>query len=271
MRLRKLITGRRVLVLAVLLAVLHPARGAEPVPSLQWVPDDVAFYGAVLRHRELIEAIGHSRAWARLRTIPAVKKMWRDFRGNLKENPALAQAAEWAEEPENRRLIDLLADMGSDEIVFYGGRSCVDFIENVSRIVNEMRVDAIFGSTEKDDGDQAQQKLHALLKSLSEDLDTLVAPELVLACHVRDTSRAVEQLKRLEELSRDQLKNWPDWEKRVARTSVEGGQFLTLTLDGSMAPWRDMFARVEKEEGEFDELAKKLKGLKTTVNIGIRD
>jgi hypothetical protein len=32
-----------------------------------------------------------------------------------------------------------------------------------------------------------------------------------------------------------------------------------------------MFARVEKEEGEFDDLAKKLKKLKTTVHVGVRD
>jgi hypothetical protein len=262
--------GRRLLVAAVMLAVLQPARGAEPVRSLTWVPDDVAFYGAALRHGELIEAIGHSRAWAKLRTIPVVRKLWRDFRGELKENPALTQAAEWAREPENRRLIDLLADMGSDELVFYGGPSCVDFTENLARVLNEMRFDALFGSQGKDD-DQAQQQLHALLHSLSDDLDALVLPELVLACRVKDTPRAQEQLKRLEAFVREQLKSWPDWEKRFGETPVEGGRFLTLTLDGSMAPWRNMFARVEKEEGEFDKLAKKLTGMKTTVNIGVRD
>jgi hypothetical protein len=218
----------------------------------------------------MIEAVGHSRAWAKLRTIPVVRKLWRDFRGELRENPALAQAAEWMHEPENRRLIDLLADMGSNEVVFYGGPSCVEFTENLVRVVNEMRFNALFGFGEKDD-DQAQQKLHDLLSSLSDDLDALVPPELVLAGRIKDPSRTLEQLKRLETFVRDQLKSLPDWEKRFGQTTVEGGRFLTLTLDGSMAPWRDMFARVEKEEGEFDELAKKLKGLKTTINVGVRN
>jgi hypothetical protein len=269
MRLTVSIFVRLVLVLAVLLAVLKPAAAAEPVRSLAWVPEDAAFYGALLRCREQIDAIGHSRAWEKLRTNPDIKRLLRNLHGELQENPALGQAAEWAREPENRRLIDLLADMGSHEVVFYGGRSCVDFVENVSRVLNEMRFDAVFGSTEKNE--QAQQQLHAFLKSLSQNLDALVPPDLVLACRVMDTSRALEQLKRLEILARDQLKSQPDWEKRFGQSSVEGGQFLTLTLDGSMAHWRDMFARVEKEEGEFDELAKKLKGLKTTVNIGVRD
>jgi hypothetical protein len=264
------VPGRRLLVAAVLLMVLQPARGSEPVRSLEWVPDDVAFYGSLLRCREQIEAIGHSHAWAKLRTIPAVRKLWRELRGSIKENPALAQAGDWAKEPENRRLIDLLADMGSHEVVFYGGQKCAEFTENAVRVINEMRFGALFESQETDN-DQAQQKLHALLRSLSDDLDALVPPDLVLACRVKNTDQALEQLKRLETLVRDQLKSLPDWDKRFGQTPVEGGKFLTLTLDGSMAPWRDMFARVEKEDGEFDELAKKLKGLKTTINVGVRD
>src|SRR5262249_7386573 len=163
--------------------------------------------------------------WAKLKTIPVVRKLWREVRAGLKENPALAQVGDWAHEPENRRLIHLLAEMGSDEVVFYGGPRCVGFSAKFSRVLKEVRVGAVFGSQGNAD-DQAQQQLHALLRSLSDHLDALVLPELVLAGRIKDESQALEQLKRLETLVREQLKSLPDWEKRFGQTSIDGGRFL---------------------------------------------
>ena len=77
----------------VLIAVATPSLHAEvPAPenSLAWIPQDAAFYQAVLRNREQLDAVVHSRAWARLRALP----LWREVE-RLGSSPAARLA--WQE------------------------------------------------------------------------------------------------------------------------------------------------------------------------------
>src|SRR5438046_1552790 len=41
--------------------------------SLKLVPADASVYGAMLRNKEQIDAIAHSKAWAKLTALPLVK------------------------------------------------------------------------------------------------------------------------------------------------------------------------------------------------------
>ena len=62
-------------VAAFLLAAMvqTPARAAAPVPSLDIVPADAAFYSVMLRNREQFEAIVNSKAFAKIKDLPYVQ------------------------------------------------------------------------------------------------------------------------------------------------------------------------------------------------------
>src|SRR5437868_2537139 len=70
---------RRCLVAAILLGCLLlslNAAAAEKragVGALKSIPADAAFYVSCLRNREQVEAVAHSRAWAKLQALPAVQ------------------------------------------------------------------------------------------------------------------------------------------------------------------------------------------------------
>ena len=54
-------------------SVQAPARAAQPVPSLDVVPADAAFYSAMLRNREQFDAIVNSKAFAKIKDLPYVQ------------------------------------------------------------------------------------------------------------------------------------------------------------------------------------------------------
>src|SRR5689334_16606068 len=59
-----------------------PARAAgydKAVNSLALIPADAAFYHASLRNREQVQIIARSKAWARLRELPAVQAAWKQI------------------------------------------------------------------------------------------------------------------------------------------------------------------------------------------------
>jgi hypothetical protein len=56
------------------------------------------------------------------------------------------------------------------------------------------------------------------------------------------------------------------------REKIAGGEFLTLRVEGKVVPWDKVpFKDYEEEEGQFDALIKKLKELKLTVSVGLRE
>ena len=98
--------------------------------SLKLIPEDAAFYSSMLRNREQFEAVRNSNAWAKIQAMPVVQMglaMYQMQLANPGSGPAKIQAA--LENPEIRKIIDLAADMVSDEVFLYGDESCVDFLK----------------------------------------------------------------------------------------------------------------------------------------------
>jgi hypothetical protein len=270
--------------LAVFFAVLllgtlaAPVRGDEDLKkldcSLSLIPEDAAFYNTLLRNREQIEAVVNSKAWAKLRELPGLQMGLKAAESELhKPDNPLAHFLQFFHEPANRQLLELLADMGSQEIFFYGGESFVGFVDLAMQLSGGMR----FGpglmmlSGEGRNRDPRQLQALALLNILSANLESLKVPDLVIGFSLSNRQRAEEQLQRLEKLAKDLLDKTP-LKGRFQRTQVEGSSFLTLTLDGSLVPWDQIpFKDLEEKEGEFDKLKKKLSQLKLTVNLGVRD
>ena len=75
---------------------------------------------------------------------------------------------------------------------------------------------------------------------------------------------------RLEKHVMPLVEQVPELKGRLKRTKIGAGDFLTLSLDGTMVPWHEIpIKEIEEEPGEFDEVFKKLKAMKLTVSLGV--
>jgi hypothetical protein len=94
----------------------------------------------------------------------------------------------------------------------------------------------------------------------------------VFGFKISDATKAEAQIQRLEKLLEGLAAEKPQLKGRVARVKVRDGNFLTLKLDGEMIPWDEVpYKEAEEKPGQLDPLIAKLKGLKMTVSIGVRD
>src|SRR5207302_2159338 len=102
---------------------------------------DVSFYSSSLHLREQFNAIGKSRAWAKLMALPLVKMGWQQFQNELAKQPdgPLQRFEAFRKDPENQRLFDLLGDMVSEEIVIFGGGNMGNFIELAAQVGGAMQ------------------------------------------------------------------------------------------------------------------------------------
>jgi hypothetical protein len=265
-----------VLPAALLSAVVAlPARAADearPWGAAGLVPEDAAFFSSTLRAREQIEAILRSNAWARLTDLPLVQAGWRRMREELnKPKGDLAPLFQFYRQPENRQLVELLLDMGSEEVFCYGGHSWVDFTDVLTGLSGGMQLNRLLARLQSPDR-AAQQKIQiqALLDTLSEHADKLQVPSLLIGFKVSQPQRAHDQLRRLEQLVKGPLEQNPHLKGRFHRTQVAGSRFLTLELDGRMVPWQEIpLKEFEDKPGQYDGLIKKLQGIKLTVALGV--
>jgi hypothetical protein len=268
-----------------LLAGLSPVAGprlraaeaaARPETSLQAVPDDAAFYFALLRNREQVEAVTQSKAWARLMALPAVSLARAEWD---KPGSDWAKFKAVADQPEVRDVIDLLAEMASDEIFLYGDQRWAGLAQLYGQMFGYSRsmLSAMMktGAFEKGalgkgaDSQKAGQKV--LLHILKENLNLIQVPDLVIGFKVRKKERAEAQLQRLEKLLTDLIaREKPELKGRLQRKQVAGGEFLTFTVHGKEMGWEKSLRDIEENPGDADAVVKKLNGLTFTYTIGIR-
>jgi hypothetical protein len=270
---------RRLLIAAVagLLALALPvhAEGLDKLDcSLKSIPAEAAFYTVMLRNREQIDIVTHSRAWAKLMDMPAVKMALQMVQGQLKNpDPKFAEFLKIYQLPENQQLLQLLADMVSDEIFFYGGSNTVDCTAMCSQLISELRTGSMFLQVSGQGQNLAPGKLQAVtvLRTLARHADEIKMPDLVLGFKLRKTEPALAQLTRLENLLKGLEQQHPPLKGRVQRAKTAGGDFVSLTLDGSMVPWEKInLKQYETKPDEFEGLLTKLKRLKLTLGIGVR-
>lgn len=261
----------------VLTVLVQPARAAAPdqlAGSLKWIPDDAAFYSSLLHNRAQWQAIRESRAWARLAALPAVQTARQKIQAEVKEGGSLAQIYQVYQQPENRQLLDMLCDMVSEEVFLYGGPSWVGFLDLAGQLNAAQSYGPLFMLLSRQGEERNPSKMQAtmLLRTLASNLNLIRVPDQLLGFRISDTKRAQDQLKRLELLLAGLEAQVPPLKGRVKKVNVAGGNFLTLTLDGTMVPWEQLSLKdYEQKEGEFDALRKKLVQLQLTVAVGIRD
>jgi hypothetical protein len=271
--------GLIVLGMAAALLPLPASRGADldkVAPSLQWIPEDAATYSVMLRNREQIEILLKSKAWAKFKELPFVQSLWSKAKEQLEQSDGpVAEARKFFEEPENRQLLDLLADMASDEIFFYGGPSSADFSVLMARYQNQVQIQQMILALKQIGQEQNQEHMQAkaYLDALVTMQDRIKVPDVVVGFRVKDTARAEAQLRRLETLLKDQIaQQAPQLKDRFQRAQVGKASFLTLNLDGKLIPWDELPLKdLEEKPGQYDALVKKLTQLKVTIGLGVQN
>jgi len=263
---------------AVLALSAPPSRAADLDKldfSIKEIPEDAAYYNVWLRNKEQIDLVANSKAWAKLTSLPTLQQAWQLIQLQIQFGPG-AQFQAWYGDPANKELVALAGDMLSNEIFIYGGANSADFAELVSQMIATVRYGPAIAQLSGQGKGLTQDELMqaSLFHALANNIDRLQTPDLIIGFKLSNTKPAENQLKRLEELAKAAADNEPKLKGRVKREKVAGGDFLTLTLDGTLIPWDEVLAPLkdhEEKPGQHAALVKKLAGLKQTVAIGIRN
>lgn len=272
------------------LAALQPLGEASlrEQSSLKFIPADAAFYSSSMRMRQRFDAFVKSRAFARLSSLPAVKKSvvemikaWSEASEKAKENagadPAdddengrgsdadLKQAVTlfnrfWGD-PENRKLVDLLVDGVSHEMFSYGDSSLIDLAKSFEELsVAIARVQATVPGADDNSPEAAKAQAKAF-EALADQFGKTPIPAFVVGFKLTNAKPAHSQVARFESLLKEKLKEVPGFEGRLRREKVGQDEFLTLQLDGSQIPWDEIIksAEANADGGDSDDLQSKIK------------
>jgi hypothetical protein len=248
--------------------------GNKSDSSLKWIPADAAFYSAMLRNGEQLDAVLKSRAWAKFKSVPFVQEAWQKIKDEWSEDGKLKDLYKFYQKPENRELVALLGDMTSQEVFVYGSESWAGFAELGQTVYGSMFMGPLWLRVKGQAGDRTQQQLQAIsiLQALNQNRKLIRIPDLVIGFKVSKKERAKNQLHRLGKLLNDLAEKDPQLKERIKREKLAGNTFLTLRLDGKMIPWDKVpIADFENEAGEYDKLITRLKNLTLTLSVGLRE
>jgi len=247
-----------------------PTFAADPAAntSLALVPADAAFYGASLKLGEQCDRFVQSKAYAKLKDLPAVQFALERLRAEAsnRETP-IGHIAAAVHEPANQELIGLLRDAVRQEFFVYGSNRWVEFAKFGVELQGAVRFGPAMAALQGQNPQTAQAR--ALINALNAIGDKLQVPDLVVGFRVTKTDTANAQIKRLEELLKKVTADGP-LQGRVKREPVAGSEALTVTLDGSMVPWDEIPITDDDAAAEFKKLVPRLKKLKLTAALLVK-
>jgi len=238
--------------------------------SLKLIPADAAMYGTSLRNRQIFDKVMASNAIAKLKTMPIMQMALEQMKEPMAQYEAMLA------DPAVKEINDLVIEMFSDEIFVYGSGDWGELFD----VFQEINAAQQWGSLEQLQGIMAggpgaedeTAQLRAILESLEENADRIRVPDLVIGCKVQSVDSAKKHLKMLEGLAAQALAQEPMLQGRLKPQTIGSGEFLVLTLDGSMVPWEEIeFEEIEEHEGQYDELVDKLKKKTLTVSLGVME
>lgn len=240
--------------------------------ALSLVPADTAIFGTLLRTKEQIDLFYNSNAYKTLRSLPLVKEAWAQAEKELsKGDGPLAMYNELIKDPQNKELVELLLEAGSEEIFFYGGRHWGDFAR-LAAIINNAQSWAPLTALAGGGGDPNRAQIRGILLGLQKNSQLLKIPETVIGLKIKSKDKAQNQLKRLEKLAEMVVEQVPPLKGRMKRQKLGDSEFFTVELDGSIVPWEDVNLReFEDKKDEFEDLINAAKKLTLCISIGVKD
>ena len=252
---------------------------AQQAPSLKLIPADAAAYNVMLRNREQIEIVLKSKAWAKLTSLPFVQMGKQEFmKGFNKEwensdNPV----PQWFKNPANAEILQFLIELGSDEIFFFAAKNNGDFVNLIQSLVSANQMAGLARLIKE--GPAGQQRpedmIRTLLTVLDAQGDKLKFPDLVVGFKF-SKSKPADVAKKLDNLMQEAT-NFakgapPPFNNLLKKLQVNGNDVHALVLDGQLVPWDDIpFNSIEEQPGQFNKLIARLKAMKLTLTLSVRD
>ncbi len=246
------------------LAVPASAQSLRNNTSLKFAPADSSFYLCLLRNREQMERLLHSRAFARFQSMPFVQQGWEQ----LQQNEDWQKLKTFFEQPENQQLQKVLIDALSHEVFLFGDERCADWFSALSRFGNAVNMAQLRAATS---GQSPEEVIRGELAAiLTENPELFQIPSVVWGFRVSDEAAAQQQLDRLELLLRQVMqREMPELLDRMTREEYLGGSFLVTQLDGSLVPWDKMLNDMELSDDDRAKVKQQLVQAKVTIAIGL--
>ena len=110
-----------------------------------------------------------------------------------------------------------------------------------------------------------------MLKTLAENTDSIVVPDLVWGFKTTKLDAGTSQLKRIEVLIKLFTQANPDLADSLQRSKIAGGEVVSFTFKGSMLPWEQLTrdAAESLDADQLDKVLDKLRSLQIVVALGI--
>jgi hypothetical protein len=247
------------------------------------VPADAAFLSATLRLREQYDLLVKSNAFQALKQLPAVSRALAslDEQKTMPGSP-LSMVFTFLELPENEQAVEVVTDMISSDTFVYGEPSCISFIKLVKKLQQVQQLAGIATPVleAEDDAEDAddeelsaeQRQLRMVVKTLADNLDLLVVPDLVWGFKTSKLDAGRSQLKRLEVLVKFFVQANPELADSLARRKVAGGDVVTFTLQGEQLPWSEIERQLEENAADVEGLDKvldRLRDLEFVIALGV--
>lgn len=234
------------------------SRAAELVDqahSLRAVPADVAFYSASLRLQEQLDVFLASNAYRKLMEIPIVQiaKMQLMFQWQQSQEPAVARFREYFDSAEGQETLALLKEMFAEESFAYANKDVAGLAQLFMQLNNLNRTAKLEALATREDEQVVLQR--NVIEMLNEHAEQFVVPDMVWGFRIKDAPRATKHLDRLQEVIAKLLTDQqPDLAERLKREKIDGNEFLTMRLEGSMIPWDRL--REEAEDMTDEQFAR---------------
>jgi hypothetical protein len=110
-----------------------------------------------------------------------------------------------------------------------------------------------------------------MLKTLAENTDSIVVPDLVWGFKTTKLDAGTSQLKRIEVLIKLFTQANPDLADSLQRSKIAGGEVVSFTVKGSMLPWEQLTrdAAESLDADQLDKVLDRLRSLQIVVALGI--
>jgi hypothetical protein len=246
--------------------------------ALKILPDDAACFISLLRNREKIDIIRKSHAWAKMMNTPIVQMGLAVYKAQASDpSSGPGQFAAALKNPETKKMIDLLIEMGSEEVFVSADQSLSDSLELMQNVAGALRYGPLVLQLTGEAADKTPDELQAivLMSALSENLELIDLPNILIGFKLKDTKLANEQLIKLEAMANVAFDSNDLTKGHFNKKEVAGHEYLVLDLDGSQIPWEalplDRLKNAAVDEDDFDKLVDRLKELHLVVALGLRD
>jgi hypothetical protein len=206
--------------------------------SLKSVPADVALYSASLRLKEQLDIFLASNTYRRMMEIPIVQmgKMQAIFRWQQSQQPAIARFRAYFDSAEGQETLALLKEMFAEESFTYANQDVAGLVQLFMELNNLNRTAKLEALATGETEQEVMQR--KAMELLSERAEKFVVPDIVWGFRIKDAARAKKHIDRLQEVLVGLLKDeQPQLAERLKREQIDGNEFLTMRLDGSMIPW----------------------------------